>query len=85
MSALMAPVLPCTRSRIWRDQAPISVERAAQHRPAARAGVRVASSWGAWRPGGARLLPAPGGAFSQPYLTHAVCFKPLRLFLNLKI
>ena len=54
--------------------------------PSCRAGRRgAAGSRGAWRPGGARLLPSPGGAFSRPYLTHAVCFKPLRLFLNLKI
>lgn len=39
MSALMAPVLPARAGpRAWRDQAPVSVERAAQHRPAARAG-----------------------------------------------
>lgn len=57
MSALMAPVLPARAGpRAWRDQAPVSVERAAQHRPAARAGGGQLT--GGLEAGWARLLPA---------------------------
>ena len=71
------PCVPgkCTEPRAWRDQAPL-ICGAGRSAPCAGG---AASSRGAWGPGGARLLPEPGRAFSQLYPTRALCFKPLRL------